>query len=320
MQALRWGPWDVFAYDSLLHTVSPLLRWLYAESHAWEPWAITGVEARLGEYRYANVLYVAHDEREAWLDRIFADVVDVRGWARSVELRFRAEGRRLLRALRHRDVETLLVAAPRVLSVGVFKEVLSDDALVVLLGQFFPAEAARPMLPLLWQPRCLPHFLKFELRSLFAAERGDLQGGIRRAAHHSRFLLEDTPFHAPEAFAAHLEALGGRPRARRLKRLREHRAAIARADRAERSLLGLMEQFGRHTLEAKLRVHALLRFVRFVATAEELKHVLLVEAARVLRGELERRGLPIETSGPEALRPKPSPRAGARRSEASHPW
>lgn len=296
MQALRSGPWDVFAYDSLLHTRSPLLRWLYCESHAYEPWAIAGVDERLGEYRFPNVLYVPHDEREAWLDRVFDDVLDVRGQARSIELRFVNEGRRLIQCVRRRDLEGLLYAAPRFLSVGVFKEALTDEALLVLFGQFFPASAAKPLLPALWQPRCLPHFLKFECRALFAAERGDVKGGIARAAHHSRFLLEDTPFHDPQAFAEYLKTLGPKPRSRRLKLLREHRAAIARADRAEATLLALMARFGRHTLDSKLRVHALLRFVRFVATAEELKHVLLVEAARVLRLELDRLKLRIEST------------------------
>ncbi len=316
MEALRSGDFDVFAYESLLHTRSPLLRWIYCESHALEPFAAFGASARQGEYRFQNVLWVEHGRREALLDRVFDELVHTPGWARDVERRFADEGRTLLRALgraRRRPtratVDALLRATTRSLSVGVFKEALSDEGLEVFFGQFLPVSRIRPVLPRLWQPRCLPHFLKFELRSLYAAERlqaqraGALQTGIERAAHHSRFLVEDTPFHEPATFLAHLGQLTatGSPRAARLQRLAEHRRARSRASDAEAAVWRELERFGRHTLDVKLRVHAVLRFVRFVATAEELKHVLTVEAARVCRRVMDALGLPVETTDRDVL-------------------
>lgn len=318
MEALRSGDFDVFAYESMLHTRAPLLRWLYCESHAYEPFAVHGLEARQGEYRFRNVLWVPHAQREALLDDVFDHALDP-AWTRQVERRFDAEGRRLVRALvrTRRDatrdtVTDLLQSAARFLSVGVFKEALSDEGLALLLGQFLPDGRVRPFIPALWQPRCQPHFLTFELRALFALERlqrGEadaLRSGIARAAHHARFLVEDTPFHEPAAFQRHLEELERAhpresPRRLRLERRAEHFAARQRADEAEAAVVASLDDFGRHTLGTKLKVHGLLRFVRFLATTEELKHVLLVETARRCRLLMDERGLDLEQTMPAEL-------------------
>jgi len=319
MEAMRSGDFDVFAYESILHTRSPLLRWIYCESHALEPFAAFGSSARQGEYRFPNVLWVEHRRREALLDRIFGELTSTPGWALDVERRFEGQLWALLRSLgraRRRPtastIDVLLRDTTRYLSVGVFKEALSDEGLEVFFGQFVPASRIRPLLAPLWQPRCVPHFLKFELRALFAAERLQhgrpraLELGIERTAHHSRFLVEDTPFHSPSTFLRHLEELGataGRRgvRALRLRRLAEHHRARARASRAEAAILDEVERFGRHTLEVKLRLHAMLRFVRFVATAEELKHVLTVEAARICRKVMDSKSLEIESTSRDVL-------------------
>lgn len=318
MEALRAGDFDVFAYESMLHTRAPLLRWLYCESHAFEPFAVHGLEARQGEYRFRNMLWVPHAQREALLDDVFSQAMNP-AWTRQVERRFDAEGRRLLRALvqtrRHASratVATLLDAAARFLSVGVFKEALSDEGLALLLGQVLPEGRVRPVIPALWQPRCQPHFLTFELRALFALERlragapNALPTGIARAAHHARFLVEDTPFHEPAAFERHLDELQRAhprrsPRQLRLERRRAHLAARRRADEAEATIVAAMDDFGRHTLATKLKVHGLLRFVRFLATTEELKHVLLVETARRCRLLMDESGLDLEETMPSDL-------------------
>ena len=314
----------------MMHTRSPLLRRIYADSHRHEPWAVMGLDEPLGTYRFDNVLAVARTEREQLLDRIFDDTLNQAGFTRAVELRFSSEVKRQLSLRRSvsqatrqsrqlkksRDpVLQLINSTSKVLSVGVFKEALTDDAIKLLLGQFTATRALTPLLPRLWQPECLPHFLLFELRSLFAAERmlqvgtrRSLRPGIHRAAHHSRFLIEDTPFHEPTAFQAHLETLvsqnGGTAaslRAARLQRLAEHRESLARAKGAEQEIIEIVNQFGRLTLTSAVRLRQLIRFIRFLATAEELKHVLAVEAAKTLRMTLDQLKLPIETTGVDEL-------------------
>lgn len=336
MEAFSEGDFDVFAYESLLHTRSPLLRWLYCESHAHERFAVDGFETRLGEYRFRNVLVIPHAQREALLDRIFSELSDTPGWAAHAERRFMNEGRtalRLLGAVRrsHRptgeQVERLLHATSRFLSLGIFKEAVTNEGLEVLLAQFMPVEGVRELLPQLWQPRCVPHFLKFELRVLAAAERlqrgrpGALAAGIARAAHHSRFLVEDSPAHDPKVFAELLEGLvvqaGPRGvRAHRLKLLAAHHAARRRADAAQRGILAELEAFGRHTLPVKRKVHAWLRFVRFLATGEELKHIVAVECARAMRRLIDQLGLPLDETGKDELvlaLDHPANRPGVRR-------
>jgi hypothetical protein len=316
--------WWIWPYATMLYTRSPLLHEIYCESHRLEPWAVRGEASRYGHYAFPNVLYVAAEERSALLTEIGDRLSAGPDYAFSVIDRYSASARRLLERIRAARraarpsaalADELVEEACRVLSSGVFKEALEPTQAEALLARDLPAGAIRDRLLMLYQPLCLPHFLKFELKVLAFAERWCLSqdrraiaGAIAHAAHLSRFFLEDAPLADPEAMRAELERAiercGGDPealRSERRRRLDEHQRAVRDSLAAERDILARMDKVGRYSLATKSTVAALLRFIQFIATLEELKHILTVEAAKALRGVLDRAGLAIESTGRREL-------------------
>ncbi len=303
MQPIVYGDDYVYLYASMLYTRSPLLKWLYCESHAWEPWAVRAQEARYGVYRFPNVLYVNRQARDTLLAEIVSRLRSDPSYVAGLARRFEAEAR----CLPAGHLQTVA----RVLSVGVFKEVFEAPQALDFLSYYLPVEKVEQEVLALYQPACLPHFLKYELKLLFYAEafaRGDdgaVPRFVRYAAHHSRFLLEDTPLHDPAAARAAMAQVVSRcgsPTAirRERKRLRSrHQAALAGALDAEGRVLGAADEYARMTLRSRLVVQQAIRFIRFIATWEELKHILVVEAAHRFRQTMDARGLDVETTGPD---------------------
>lgn len=323
MKSVLFREHHVYFYHSMLYTRSPLLKEIYCESHRFEPWAVRGDARRMGYYRFPNVLYVERDVRDRLLSEIGPRVMDDPGYPLAVQARFTAASKELARAIRHTrlgrtgpaDLDRLIGLAARVLSSGVFKEVLEPAHVAGLLSDFIPPETVREALFRLYQPLCLPHFLKLELKLLHFAHRYEesgrdedwVQRAIAQCAHLSKFLLEETELHRPDAMRQKLletvETWGGAEgvRRRRLALLDRHRAAVDAAHTADEEILGCLDRFGRYSLRAKLVVMGLLRFIQFVSTAEEIKHIQVVQAARALYLVMAERGLKVETTGREEL-------------------
>ncbi len=323
MQALVRDDHEVFPYRTLLFTSSPLLAELYCESHRFEPWAVTGSAARVGHYTSTAVLYVPFRERRGLKRQVIESLTTDPGYSPATIARVTATARDLVRGLvRARrappDADTagrVLRTAAQVLSVGVYKEVLEPDDLLAVLARFMPVEGRRRPVLDLYQPHCLPHYIKFELCARhFAARYAQdpdprwVHAAIARCAHHARFLLEPTEYADPAQMQAHFEhiarAHGPSPRAIQSSRrslLQQNRAARQRAFAAESDLLTAWSAAGRATLHSRRLVRGLLRFVRFMATYEELKHILVMQAARAARGWMDELGLDIAATDHAAL-------------------
>jgi hypothetical protein len=317
----------VWPYASMLYSRSPLLQEIYCESHRLEPWSVYGHQTRYGHYPYPRVLYVPEAERAALLAAIPERLLDGPDYAAEVIARHQAAAKRLLGLLgrARRGVvdrwlaDELIEETCRVLAAGVFKEALEPAALGALLAEIMPVQALGARLLALYQPLGLPHFIQFELRMLFYARRHAedpdprwIDRAIERCAHLSRFLLEEPPLAQRDRMAAELEQRGREPQAlaaERRQRLEGHRSAVASSLEAERDLLAELDRAGRYTLHTKMTVAALVEFVQFVATFEELKHVLAVEAAKVLRRTIAAAGLPLESVDRERLLAALSPSA-----------
>ncbi|MBK7857773.1 MAG: hypothetical protein IPJ65_03930 [Archangiaceae bacterium] len=322
MQSVRHDRFEVFIYESLLDTRCSLLKELYCESHRQEPWAVWGRQAPYGALRFPNVLYVDAAERQRLREAITGQLLEGPGYPFEVERRFRAAGRELLRGLQRLkrargSPRQVFEAAARVLSSGVFKENLEPPQLTAFLAQLMPVAQLSPRLSQLYQPRCLPHPLKQRAQLLFAASR--LQGRARprsaqvraaaaRSGYLSDFLMEDGPLDAPEPMARELERLrdevGGSARrlleARRAL-LERHQRAVGAAQELEREVLSTAAATGASTLRTRRVVLDVLRLVAWLSTAEELKHILSLQAARALRRCVEEKGLSLEHTSLERL-------------------
>ena len=318
MLPVRFGQHSVYLYESMFFTRSPLLKELYCESHRFEPWAVHGDPQATGRYVFRNVLYVNAADRDRLLGDVLRRLESEPAYQSQVEARFREASRRLDRHLvrarrgdHGRDnVAALMDATIRVLSAGIFKEVLEPNPAMAFLAAFMPVEPVRASLLDLYQPLGLPHFLKFELKLLFftrryCEDRRDLWVArcIQQCAHLSKFLLEPTALDDPEAMRAKMEeeiaACGGSPDAidrKRRELVRNHERVVERSLLAERDLLQHLAETGTYTLRSKLVVMSCLRFIQFIATYEELKHIQAVQAARALRHVLQGRDLDLETT------------------------
>ncbi len=308
----------VYLYSTWLYSDAPVLHDLYAESHRWEPWAISGDEERHGAYRFPGALYIPSRQRTALLERVAPGLLSGPGYGAAVRARVEHEARQLIRLVRtlrrkpatRRQVETLLHLAARVLSVGVIKEVLEPEAARGLLRHFVPDQVAREQVLFLYQPLCLPHYTKVEARVLWHAARfvgarttlgrtAEVRACIQRAAHHSRFLLEPTALAAPgamrQAFEERITQHGSTRQALLAARrgvLRHNARARAASVAAAQTLLRAHVALGPATLLGRRTFMELVRFIQWVATWEELKHILLMDAVREVRRVMERLDLP----------------------------
>jgi hypothetical protein len=315
------GRW-VFLYSTMLHTASPLLKEIYCESHRLEPWAVRGSERRMGRYAFPNVLYVEARERDALLETIPRALAEEPDWVPALMQRFKAASRihqRCLAGARRGDwrratIESLIDATCKVLSCGIFKEVFEYGNALDFLGRFMPTTRLRDRVLALYQPLCIPHFLKFELKlayfsALYAGERSELRVAqcIAQCAHHSRFFIEDTPFDDPAVMRKEMDGViavhGGADSifAHRKSMLRRHRDAIREALLAERDILQILNEQGRYTLGTKLIVKNCIRFVQLIATYEEIKHIFTVQTAKVIGTILKARDLACEDTDITAL-------------------
>jgi hypothetical protein len=309
VQGVEFREHIVFLYDSWLITTSPILKLIYCESHRYEPWAIRGDERRIGDYPFPNVLYVDKADRAALLDEIHARLLESPTCARDIDARFRSKGEELLRVARRvrrgersRDaLDALVRTSAQVLSIGALKEMLEPDDVVKLLARFVPLRIARANVLDLFQPLCMPHFVKVEHALLFFAERFArtrsarvIKRAIDKCAHHSRFLLEPTELADARAMRARLVAEGTNApaiRARRRALLRRHRHACDRSRLAQQAILRSLLDIGPTTLHMKQTLMGIIRTVQLVATWEELKHILAMTAAREIRRMLDDAGL-----------------------------
>jgi hypothetical protein len=328
MQPLRFRDDDVFLYRSWLFSESPILHDIYCESHRFEPWAVDGSPLRAGRYTSPGVLAVAHAERAELLARIPERLIESARTVDEWEARFRHAVRALMvrrRALRDQPLDVgaldrVLESAARVLSVGVLKEKLEPEDARALLVRFVPDRVLRAHLLELYQPLCLPHFVKLEAALLFVAarfarartpakRRAVVRAAIERHAHHARFLLEETELAAASAMRDHIEGAmnehGASARALRDARARVLAAnAARRADalRAARAIKRALVDAGEPTARARATLAGIVRAIQFVATWEELKHILVMDAARDVRRVLDRVGLPARGTSSDELR------------------
>lgn len=327
MQPLRFRDDDVFLYRSWLYSESPILHEIYCESHRFEPWAVDGSLLRVGRYTSPGVLAVSHVERAELLARIPERLMDSPRTVDEWQARFRGAARALIvrrRALRRaaRDVAALdrvLESAARVLSVGVLKEKLEPEDARGLLQKFVPDAVLRVHLLELYQPLCLPHFVKLEAALLDAAARyarartpaqrkRAVRTAIERHAHHARFVLEETELAAPRAMREQLERLVAAHRTVRALRLERARVLGANARRREdamraaRAIKRALADDLEATPRARATLSGIVRAIQLVATWEELKHILVMDAARDIRRVLERVRLPAAGTTVDELR------------------
>lgn len=323
MQPVRFKDDDVFLYRSWLFSESPILHEIYCESHRFEPWAVDGSPVKAGRYTSEGVLAVPHAERAELLARIPERLVQegprvVDEW----QARFRGSARALVMrraAMRARPDESAFLrvmdAAGRVLSVGVLKERLEPEDARALLLRMVPDRVLREHLLELYQPLCLPHFVKLEAALLFAAHRYARARGnksrkrvvrraIERHAHHARFLLEETELAGARAMRLELERRIDEHGAQGLARERARvlKANATRREDSMRSARAIRRAIGDATPRAKATLAAIVRAVQFVSTWEELKHILVMDAARDIRRVLDRVGLPAQGTTSEQLR------------------
>ena len=330
MLGTRHGNHQVYLYQTMLHTRSPMLKEIYCESHRYEPWAVEGVRERYGRYLFPNVLYIESERREALLARIPELLADRPEYADSVERRLRGCALALERTLAcarrglpaAADLTELLAGTARMLSFGILKEAFEPEQAMAFLGSYLPVEPLRPRVLALYQPQCLPHFLKYELKLLFFAAHYALRRDeawvtrcIAQAAWLSRFLVEDTPFDDPAAMRAELERVvadhGGEPLrivARRQALLENHRRARREALLAERDILEARARFARCTARTAMVVKGSLKLIQLIATCEELKHIYAVRTGRRLNGWLKGLGLEVADTTSEGLTLKLSAR------------
>lgn len=310
MLPVRFGRHDVYLYESMFYTRSPLLKELYCESHRFEPWAVNGDPQATGRYVFQNVLYVDAGDRARLLADVLRRLESEPSYEAQVEARFKEASRRLCRHLvrvrrgdhRRENVAALMDATVRVLSAGIFKEVLEPNPAMGFLAAFMPVEPIRASLLDLYQPLCLPHFLKFELKLLYFARRYREDGGaawvsrcIEQCAYLSKFLLEPTPLDDPRAMRAKMEEAAD-PDRKRQELLQNHERVVERSLLAERDILQHLAETGTYTLRSKRVVMNCLRLIQFISTYEELKHVQAVQAARALRRVMLARRLDLDTT------------------------
>lgn len=331
MQGFRHGDDVVFLYGAWLYSAAPVLHEIYAESHRWEPWCILGQSRRYGRYRLPAALYIPWQQRASLLGQLQPMLLSGPDAGAAIRSRVQREARTLLhlvRRLRQRparrdDVERLLHLAARVLSVGVIKEALEPEEARAVLGHLVPDRVAREQVLALYQPLCLPHYSKVEARILWHAARyaaarsirqrnAEVRTCIARAAHHARFMLEpgelSTPAAMRAAFAertANHGATKKRLLAARRDVLQQNARARQASQQAAQELLRAQLALGPATLLARRTLMELVRLIQWLATWEELKHILVMEAAREVRRVMQRHRVPCTATRDELLQVLP---------------
>ena len=333
MEGFVFRDQQVFIYRTMLFSASPLLQEIYVDSHRFEPWSVLGIPERTGRIPFSRTLYVDDAERRRLLERIPAMLLEDPTVADALLKRVRSDvvklvsARRAIRtALRTSSfpsnlsdiTDTVIDGAARILSSGIWKEALAPDAVEALIGMFTPLAPLRPHLLSLYQPLCMPHFLLFESRLLQGAKAyGDsstqaarnlvIAATSDRAAHLARFQLERHALHAPEAMRARLLALlehhGGTDGVTLAagEVLSRHKRAVDDARASGDAVCRVARRYGPSTLRSRRLLAGIVRLVQVVASLEEFKHVLALEAVSTLRTLIERLNLDAETTDRETL-------------------
>ena len=305
MQGIIHGNHYVFLYSTMLHTRASLLKEIYCESHRFEPWAVYGSERRIGRYVFPNVLYIEKNRRKKILNDISTQLLEKPEFYDKLYHRFYKSVIRfewyLFGALRGNHssnvIRGLICETCKILSSGIFKEVFEYNDALNFLSHFIPVENLQNKVLALYQPQCIPHFLKFDLKMHFFAEKLAKEENekwiyrcIDQCAHLSRFLIEDTPYHDPGYMKDELEKIiaanDGNPakiKQQRLNIMQKHGEALQDGIAAEKYILQSMDQFAVYSLRSKIIVTNCIKFIRFIATLEELKHIFSVQTAWALR-------------------------------------
>ncbi len=305
----------VFLYETTLVTKSPILKTIYCEGHRLEPWAIKGGSYRYGYYPFPNVLYIDHKQRQQLLDELRTNLNSSPNFYYELYQRFYKAGSSLIRLLNQtitpnaRQVAELCHLCSKLLSAGIFKEILEHDGSLSLLGNFIPVKQIKPFLADLYQPHCLPHYLNYKYKLYYWAERycanptpSTVQKCCDQCAHLSAFLLEDSPLHDPQTMLKELIAIlnehdndPSKLKEARQMILKTHRQAVKRSHQAAAMLLDTMNKTGSYQLHSHLVVTSCVHFIQFTATMEELKHTLVMKACRRLNLLMKSLKLPPET-------------------------
>lgn len=313
----------VFLYATMLHTKAPLLKEIYCESHRYEPWAVYGSERRSGRYVFPNVLYIERSLREELLRDIHLQLKEKQDYFDEMYRRFRDSvikfERHLFRAVKEdysrENLSGLLEETAKILSSGIFKEVFEYRDAMNFLSAFMPVQKLQDRILALYQPLCIPHFLKFELKMHFFAEQyaGDrdekwIRRCIDKCAHLSCFLIEDSSHDDPDFMRNELEKIIAdndndpqKIRELRMSIMRRHEEAVLDAMQAESDILQFMDEYGGYTLNSKIIVKNCIKFIQLIATLEELKHIFSVQTARVMKKVFREYGMDLERTDIQSL-------------------
>lgn len=306
----------IFLYATMLHTKAPLLKEIYCESHRYEPWAVCGSERRIGRYVFPNVLYIERSLRDKLLGYIPRQLMEKPDYFDTMERRFRKSvtrfERHLCRAMKEdysrENLAGLIEETAKILSSGIFKEVFEYQDAMNFLSAFMPVGSLKEKILALYQPLCIPHFLKFELKMHFFAEQyaSDhdekwVHRCIDKCAHLSCFLIEDSSHDDPGFMKKELEKIidnndddPQQIRELRISLARRHEDAIIDAIQAESDILQFMDEYGGYTLNSKIIVKNCIKFIQLIATLEELKHIFSVQTAWVMRRVFKKFGMDLE--------------------------
>ncbi len=269
-----------------------ILHEIENESHRFAPWAVDGSPLRMGRYTSPGVLAIPSAERAELLARIPERLMESARTVDEWDARFRGAARALVvrrRALRDHALQVgaldrVIASAARVLSVGVLKEKLEPEEARALLVRFVPERVLRAHLLDLYQPLCLPHFVKLEAALLFVASRSArartptarrrvVREAIERHAHRARFLLEETELASTREMRAQIERAmqehGATSKALRAARARVLAANAARredAQRSARAIKSALGDVGEPTARARATLAGIVRAIQLVAT------------------------------------------------------
>ena len=313
----------VFLYVTMLHTKAPLLKEIYCESHRYEPWAVYGSERRIGHYVFPNALYIERNLREKLLRDIHLHLREKQDYFDEMYRRFRESvikfERHLFRAVREdysrENLSGLLEETAKILSSGIFKEVFEYKDAMNFLSAFMPVHKLQDRILALYQPLCIPHFLKFELKMHFFAEQFAqdynekwINRCIDQCAHLSCFLIEDSNYDDPDFMRGELEKIIANNendpqqiRELRLSILRRHEDAVIDTIQAESDILQYMDEYGGYTLNSKIIVKNCIKFIQMIATLEELKHIFSVQTAWVIKKVFKKLGMDLEKTDIRSL-------------------
>lgn len=274
------------------------------EARRWALWAVDGSPLRVGHYTSHGVLAIPQAERAELLARISERLIESPRAVDEWEARFRGAARALIvrrRVLRQGTIDSaaldrVLDSAARVLSVDVLAQKLAPDDARALLVRFVPERVLSAHLGALYQPLCTPRVVRGEAALLFVASRFVR---ARTTSRRSQIVCEaagraqetTTTVAMRARLARVIDAHGPAWKSLRAARARVLAADAARRDdaqRAARAIKRALGDIGEPTPRARATLAGIVRAIQFVATWNELARILVMDAARDVRGVLDR--------------------------------